>query len=57
MVMWCDVKRELTRRESNVKYKAMGVAEIPKYNSEWDGELEQMNRGKVVVHIIHDGMH
>lgn len=35
MVMWCDAKRELTRRKSNVKY-----------NPKRDGELEQMNRGK-----------
>lgn len=46
MVMWCNSKYRLTRRKSNVKY-----------NPKWDGELEQMNRGKVVVHTLHDGMH
>ena len=46
MVMWCDAKRELTRRKSNVKY-----------NPERNGELEQMNRGKAVVHTLHDGTH
>ena len=47
MVLQRDAKNELTWYENNAKYEAMGAAEIPEYNHEWDGELEQMNRGKV----------
>ena len=46
MVVQRDAKHELTWYENNVKYEAMGAAEIPEYNPEWDGELEQMNRGE-----------
>ena len=47
MVVQRDAKHELTWYENNAKYDAMGAAEIPEYNHEWDGELERMNRGKV----------
>ena len=47
MVVQRDAKHELTWYENNAKYEAMGAAEIPQYNPELEGDLEQMNRGKV----------
>lgn len=42
-----DAERGLTWYENDAKYEAIGEAEIPRYNPEWEGELEKMNRGKV----------
>ncbi|MCE2509051.1 MAG: hypothetical protein J4G04_07150, partial [Nitrosopumilaceae archaeon] len=40
MVVQRDAKRGLTWYENNAKYEAIGAAEIPRYNPEWEGELE-----------------
>ena len=47
MVKQADAKHAMTWWESDARYRARGKAMVPKYNDEWDSELESMNRGKV----------